>query len=120
MRAHEDAGLFVHLLAFIFLLIPFPPRQRNFSVVTAPVAGGNASSFTLGVSQAQVRGPQLLQTNRYQSHTCLDLFRSPALGLLPGRSPCTGPSLSFRCGHLSGPCSAGGQQVGKALGLSAG
>lgn len=39
-------------------------------------------------SQAQVRGPQLLQTDRHQSHTSLDLlFRSPALGLLPGQKP---------------------------------
>lgn len=43
--AREYAGLLVHSLAFVFLLIPFPPRQRNFSVVTAPVGGGNASSF---------------------------------------------------------------------------
>lgn len=30
---------------FFFLLTPLSPRQRNFSVVTAPVVGGNASSF---------------------------------------------------------------------------
>lgn len=47
------------------------------------------------------------------------LLRAPALRLLSGQKPCTGPVLTLRFGPLSGPCSAGGQQVSKALGLFA-
>lgn len=105
-RVRSCAHWLARSLAFVFLLTPLPPRQRNFSVVTAPVAGGNASSF---------RSLLLAHRHRLEDHSyCKQtgtshtpVWTSCSGHLLwvccQGRSPCTGPPLSLSFGHLSGP-----------------
>lgn len=86
-------------LAFVFLLHPLTPRQKNSSVVTAPV-----SAYSRWLTGRGERTP-LLQTDRYQSHSCSDSCSGHLLRLCcQDRSSCTGPALSFRFGHLSCPC----------------
>lgn len=46
MSLHKSALALAHW-PLLFSFIPFPPRQRNSSVVTAPVVGGTAFSHCL-------------------------------------------------------------------------
>lgn len=69
------AGWLAHSLAFVFLLTPLSPRQRDFSVVTAPGAGANASSF----GSLLVADRHRLEDHGYskQTGTSHTLFGSP-------------------------------------------
>lgn len=110
------AGLLTHLPLF-FSLLSFPLTRGTL----APVAGGNTSSFrSLLVAHRHRLGDHSYCKHTGTSQTPVWTSCSGHLpGCYQGRSPCTGPALSLSFGHLSVPCSAGGQQVGKALGLSA-
>lgn len=90
-RAVQDSlRLFARLCFSSFL--PFPPRQRISCAVTAPgalVAGGVASplSSVLVAHGAQVRGSELLQTDKHLSHLLKLLPRAEAPALNPLSPP---------------------------------
>lgn len=89
-----------------FSFIPFPLARGIpvWSLLQSLVAMLLVSAYSWWLTGTGERTP-LLQTDRYQSHSCSDSRSGHLLRLChQDRSSCTGPALSPRFGHSSCPC----------------